>query len=162
MPTAGTLSELASFPDSRLRILNAENSLLIVMESLDQVLAHYADKLAWTAYVPGSNLGTIQAFRSNERRKKEVIGRGLPFMLRGKDTKQRRLDAARVSANERNGLNMSTKAAAPSFTVMHDEGALALVHQLRVRPPIRNLELVGTVVRCMGAWVQRMKHPSPS
>ena len=25
MPTAGTLSELASFPDSRLRILNAEN-----------------------------------------------------------------------------------------------------------------------------------------
>ena len=36
-----TLSELASFPDSRLRILNAENGLLIMMESLDRVLAHY-------------------------------------------------------------------------------------------------------------------------
>ncbi len=45
---------------------------------------------------------------------------------------------------------MSRKSAATSFTVMHDEGALALVHQVRVRPPIRNLELVGTVVRCMG------------
>ena len=42
MPTAGTLSELASFPDSRLRILNAENGLLMMMESLDRVLAHYA------------------------------------------------------------------------------------------------------------------------
>jgi len=41
LPTAGTLSELASFPDSRLRIFNAENSLLIMMESLDRVLAHY-------------------------------------------------------------------------------------------------------------------------
>ena len=41
MPTAGTLSELASFPDSRLRILNAENGLLIMMGSLDRVLAHY-------------------------------------------------------------------------------------------------------------------------
>ena len=38
---AGTLSELASFPDSRLRILNAENGLLIMIESLDRVLAHY-------------------------------------------------------------------------------------------------------------------------
>ena len=41
MPTAGTLSKLASFPDSRLRILNAENGLLIMIESLDRVLAHY-------------------------------------------------------------------------------------------------------------------------
>ena len=47
MPTAGTLSELASFPDSRLRILNAENGLLIMMESLDRVLAHYAVERAW-------------------------------------------------------------------------------------------------------------------
>ena len=39
---AGTPSELASFPDSRLRILNAENGLLIMIESLDRVLAHYA------------------------------------------------------------------------------------------------------------------------
>ena len=39
MPTAGTLSKLDSFPDSRLRILNAENGLLIMMESLDRVLA---------------------------------------------------------------------------------------------------------------------------
>ena len=45
MPTAGTLSKLASFPDSRLRILNAENGLLIMMESLDQVLAHYGYKM---------------------------------------------------------------------------------------------------------------------
>ena len=44
MPTAGTLSELASFPDSRLRIIKVENGLLIMMESLDRVLAHY-DKL---------------------------------------------------------------------------------------------------------------------
>ena len=45
---------------------------------------------------------------------------------------------------------MSRKADVPSFTVTYGEGALALVHQLRVRPPLRNLELVGTVVRCMG------------
>ena len=45
---------------------------------------------------------------------------------------------------------MLRKVATPSFSVMHDEGALALVHELRVRPPIRNLGLVGTVVRCMG------------
>ena len=47
MPTAGTLSELASFPDSRLRILNAENGLLIMMGSLDRVVAHYAVERAW-------------------------------------------------------------------------------------------------------------------
>jgi len=41
LPTAGTLSKLASFPDSRLRILNAENALLTMMVSLDRVLAHY-------------------------------------------------------------------------------------------------------------------------
>ena len=45
---------------------------------------------------------------------------------------------------------MSRKAVAPSFTVMHGEGALALVHQVRVRPPIRHLKLVGMVGRRMG------------
>ena len=42
LPTDGTLSELASFPDRRLRILNAENCVLTMMESLDPVLAHYS------------------------------------------------------------------------------------------------------------------------
>ena len=45
---------------------------------------------------------------------------------------------------------MSRKADVPSFTVTYGEGALALVHQVRVRPPIRNLKLVGMVGRCMG------------
>ena len=55
--TAGTLSELASFPDSRLRILNAENGLLIMMESLDRVLAHYgvADGAGWSYPVSAGN-----------------------------------------------------------------------------------------------------------
>ena len=45
---------------------------------------------------------------------------------------------------------MSRKAHVPSFTVIHGEGALALVHQVRVRPSIRKLTLVGMVGRCMG------------
>ena len=56
MTTAGTLSELASFPDSRLRILNAENGLLIMMESLDRVLAHYG--------VAGVSLGRFTQIES--------------------------------------------------------------------------------------------------
>ena len=48
------------------------------------------------------------------------------------------------------GLNISRKAHVPSFTVTRGEGALALVHQVRVRPAIRNLKLVGMVGRCMG------------
>ena len=51
MPKAGTLSKLASFPDSRLRILNAENALLTMMVSLDRVLAHYGDILTPTRIV---------------------------------------------------------------------------------------------------------------
>ena len=45
---------------------------------------------------------------------------------------------------------MPRKAHVPSFTVTRGEGALALVHQVRVRPPIRSLKLVGMVGRCMG------------
>ncbi len=46
-------------------------------------------------------------------------------------------------------MSKSPKADVPAFTVTHGEGVFELVHRVRVRPPIRNLKLVGEVARCM-------------
>ena len=79
----------------------------------------------------------------------EALKRSLPANVE-EQLRKRLARCQEKSGGRSGGTQKATKKDVPAFSVRLDQGRLELMHQVRVRPPIKDLEILSGIGRCMG------------